>query len=108
MQNNSNCNFLILGDYNLPNVNWFPYNNIATTNLSTVNNFEANILDSFSCINMSQFNLIYNHSGSLLDLVFSHVNNASVSSETCPLVPLDQMYLKTKLLLIIHFITVYT
>lgn len=42
--------------------------------------------------NLIQFNLIYNRSGSLLDLVLSNVFNINVGNENSTLLPLDSMY----------------
>jgi len=92
MHNNSDCKFLILGDYNFTNVNWVSLNNVATPNLSNVNNFYFNFLAGFSYLNLLQFNLVYNHSGSLLDLVFCNINYVNVFSVICPHVPLYRMY----------------
>lgn len=39
-----------------------------------------------------QHDLIYNRSGSLLDLVFPNAYNVDVKSEICPLLLLDSMY----------------
>jgi hypothetical protein len=39
-----------------------------------------------------QFNLIYNHSGSLLDLVISNVFDINVVNEDHMILPLDSMY----------------
>lgn len=44
MHNNYNSKFLILGDYNLPNVKWNSINYNATPNLSNVSNFDFDIL----------------------------------------------------------------
>lgn len=82
----------MLGDYKLPNIQWISVNNNIIPNLSNVNNFDSIILTSLSYLNLSQQNLIYNRSGSMLDLFFSNINNVSVSSVTYPLVPLDYMY----------------
>lgn len=60
--------------------------------LKNVNNLNSEILAGFSYLNLSQLNLVYIRSGSLLDLVFSNANNINVSSVICPLVPLDTMY----------------
>jgi hypothetical protein len=48
---------------------------------------EFNVLVNLSYLNLIQFNLIYNRSGSLLDLVLSNVVN-----EDHMLLPLDSMY----------------
>lgn len=58
LSNNSRSKFLIFGDYNLPNINWQSYNG----------SFEFYLIAGFSYLNLRQFNLIHNHSGSLLDL----------------------------------------
>ena len=91
MSNNPNSKFLILGDYNLPNIQWITVNNNIIPDLSNVNNFNSNILTSLSYINLTQHNLVYNRSGSMLDLVFSNINNVIVSPVMYPLVPIDQM-----------------
>lgn len=92
MCNNSNSKFLIIGDYNLPNIKWVSTYNYATPNLLNLSNVDSNILAGFSYLNLLQYNLVYNRSGSLLDLVFSNADNVNVSSVIYPLIPLDQMY----------------
>lgn len=92
MYNKPYSKFLILGDYNLPNIRWISINNNVIPNLSNVNNYNSNILNSLSYTNLIQHNLVYNRAGSMLDLVFSNINNVSVSSVVYPLVPLDRMY----------------
>lgn len=75
MYNNSNSKILIVGDYNLPNVKWTSNNKHVTPNLLHLSNQNSNILAGFSYLNLLQYNLVYNCSGSLLDLVFSNIDN---------------------------------
>lgn len=84
-----NDKFLVLGDYNLTNVNWVTNNHKIIPRLSNNNCYESNIISLLSYVNLMQYNLVYNSSGSLLDLVFSNIFNVNVISETSPLVPLD-------------------
>lgn len=53
MCKNPNSKFLILGDYNLPNIKWTSVNNSITPNLSNVNNFDSNFLTNLSYINLN-------------------------------------------------------
>lgn len=106
MYNKCNYKFLILGDCNLLNIQWISLNNKAIPNLSNIHNFNSNILTSFLYINIMQYNLVYNSSDSMLDLVFSNINNGSVSSVIYPLVPLDRMFhleFLTKISIILTF-----
>lgn len=81
-----NDTFLVLGEYNLTNVNWVSNNRKIIPRLSNNNLYESNIISALSYVNLMQNNLIHNSSGSLLDLVFSNIVNVNVSSETSPLV----------------------
>lgn len=92
MQNNSNYKFLILSDYNLPNIQWVSVNNSITPNLFNTNNFDSSILASLLYVELTQHSLIYNNSGSLLDLVLSNINNINVSSVMHSLVLIDHIY----------------
>ncbi|KAL4083887.1 hypothetical protein QTP88_029203 [Uroleucon formosanum] len=87
-----NDKFLVLGDYNLTNVNWVINNQEIIPRFSNNNLYESNILSALSYVNLMQNNLIHNSSGSLLDLVFSNIVNVNVTSETSPRVPLDYKY----------------
>ncbi|XP_060861783.1 uncharacterized protein LOC132938784 [Metopolophium dirhodum] len=87
-----NDRFLVLGDYNLTNVNWVSNNRKIIPRLSNNNLYESNIISALSYVNLMQNNLIHNSSGSLLDLVFSNIVNVNVSLETSPLVPLDYKF----------------
>lgn len=87
-----NDKFLVLGDYNLTNVNWVSNNRKIIPRLSNNNLYETNIISALSYVNLMQNNLIHNSSGSLLDLVFSNIVNVNVSSEASPLVPLDYKF----------------
>lgn len=66
-----NCYFVVVGDFNLPNINWkfsndekqmFPYN--------VVKDYEYNVIDSLSALNVYQINNISNSIGRILDLIF--------------------------------------
>jgi len=83
-----NDKFLVLGDYNLTNVNWLINNH-------KVIKYESNILFALPYVNLMQNNLIHNSFGSLLDLVSSNFVNVNVTSETSSLVPLDYKYHNT-------------
>lgn len=90
--NNSNSKFLAIGDYNLPGINWQFIDKKIKPQLFNISSIKSNILSCLSRSNLMQYNLIYNRTGSLLDLVFSNVYNIIVSSALNSLVPLDFNY----------------
>jgi hypothetical protein len=91
---NTNCSstFLIFGDYNLPNINWKSIYDSIVPMGARADSIESNVLAHLSYLNLMQFNLIYNPSGSLLDLVLSNVFNINVVNEDHTLLPLDSIY----------------
>lgn len=92
LYSHSSSKFLILGDYNLPVINWSLTNNKILPQLFNISSHDSNILSSISPTNLIQFYLLFNRMGSLLDLVFSNVSNVIVSSAANSLVPLDYKY----------------
>jgi len=92
--NNSNSKFLAIGDYNLPGINWQFIGSKIKPQLFNISSIKSNILSCLSRSNLMQYNLIYNRTGTLLDLVFTNVYNIIVSSALNSLVPRDFNYLQ--------------
>ncbi|KAF0694325.1 Reverse transcriptase domain-containing protein, partial [Aphis craccivora] len=92
LNNNYHSKFLIFGDYNLPNISWKSVNGSIVPSGARAGSLESNVLAHLSYLNLMQFNLIYNRSGSLLDLIFSNVFDINVINENHTLLPLDSMY----------------
>lgn len=87
-----NSKIILLGDYNLPGVQWSVVkNNIVPYSLKYTN-LETNVLANFSYLNLQQFNTIKNRKNSILDLILSNSTDISVSCETDTLLPIDYMY----------------
>ncbi|CAG9136232.1 unnamed protein product [Plutella xylostella] len=78
--------FLVLGDFNLGNINWTKH--IKLSHYLPSNYDELNFVDHLDTFGFSQYNGISNQYSRFLDLV---VSNSDVSVEECqsPLVPLD-------------------
>jgi len=89
---NYNSKFLALSDYNLPGIDWQLVDSKIKPQLFNISPTKSNILSCLSRSNLMQYNLIYNRTGSLLDLVFSNVNNVNESSAIYSLEPLDFNY----------------
>jgi len=92
LNNNCHSKFLIFGDYNLPNISWQTVNGSFAPSGARARSLESNVLAHLSNLNLMQFNLIYNRSGSLLDLIFSNVFDINVINENHTLLPMDSMY----------------
>ena len=91
---NPNDNWLLLGDYNLPNVTWRvdqfastpDYNDVTTLR---ERNCGGILADTFNFLNLYQLNHIKNNKNVILDLIFSnshehiveHVSDAIVSPD---------------------------
>lgn len=69
-----NCKLLLVGDYNLPNITWTQANEDCLGLIPCGNNSDKSeqIIDSFSYLNLNQFNNVPNHLNRNLDLVFSN------------------------------------
>lgn len=75
----------IMGDFNLPEINWIEFNsNFHSNNIDfdfSVNNYSSkaiSLLNVCSLLNLFQSNLIYNHQNKTLDLVLSNFSNIEV------------------------------
>jgi hypothetical protein len=82
-------NVLLVGDYNLPKLQWHATSIGFFPNMLNLNNLESEFLSKLSFLNLSQFNNVHNSTGSLLDLVLSDLNNLSVNKSVNPLIPCD-------------------
>jgi hypothetical protein len=92
LKENCNSKLLICGDYNLSNIKWQSVNGSVVPVSASVGSLESNVLARLSFQNLIQFNLIYNRSGSLLDLVLSNMFNINIANENSTLLPLDSIY----------------
>jgi len=92
LNNNCHSKFLIFGDYNLPKISWQSVNGSIVASGARAGSLESDVLAQLSYLNLMQFNLIYNRSGSLLDLIFSNVFDINVINDNHTLLPLDSMY----------------
>ncbi|XP_046662845.1 uncharacterized protein LOC124355732 [Homalodisca vitripennis] len=72
---------LIIGDFNLPNVDW-------SSLFTHLNTSAQRIYDVMNFLDLKQYNNIYNDRGVLLDLVFSSVN-LRVLNASDPLLPVE-------------------
>lgn len=88
----SNSQFIIIGDFNLPEIKWLPDSSFKNNVLSPSNykSMKAHSLVNFSSIcNLNQFNYVLNGNENLLDLVFS--DKVNINIHTAPgLTKLDQ------------------
>lgn len=87
--NNATDKFLILGDFNLPNLDWIQTNSdkfLVPNNIQ--GNTQIDFVDKLNLCNLSQFNSYRNCKNRILDLVFSN-NDIAISNCIDPLVPED-------------------
>lgn len=80
-------NFIICGDYNLPDILW-DNNEGGLTYLYSSKTYATCILETFTSNGFFQNNSIYNCHNSVLELVFSN-NSVLVERSMEPLVPID-------------------
>lgn len=81
--------YVILGDFNQPNVVWLPADDgysLYPNNLQGI--AQSNLIDNFNICNLLQYNCHANTNGRILDLVLSN-NEVTVNSCDDPLVPED-------------------
>ncbi|KAG5865824.1 hypothetical protein JTB14_025059 [Gonioctena quinquepunctata] len=69
-RNNVNANFIIAGDFNLPQISWSYDEHTLVPNYRYELRIEV-LLDEFAVMDFQQFNDVTNCSGKILDLVFS-------------------------------------
>ena len=88
-------NFLLLGDFNTPNVAWEKQNDVA--GLAPCNPLDRKatlLVETVSTCNLTQFLAIPNKKGRLLDLVFATLPGSSISiTETEPMCRVDGHHL---------------
>jgi len=77
-----NAKIILLGDYNLPGLQWHIVNNHIIPHSLKYTNLETNVLANFSYLNLQQFNIIKNRKNSILDLILSNSTDVLVSCET--------------------------
>lgn len=85
-------NIIMVGDYNLPKFLWHPSTFGFFPGLMNLNNIELEFISKLSFLNLFKFNNILNSTGSILDLVFSDLNNLVVNKAVNPLVPCDNYH----------------
>lgn len=83
------CDVVIVGDYNLPNIKWnADYGGTDLVALDSMGNREGCISDGLSSCFLKQYNYLKNFHGNVLDLCFSNCNTIELSS--CdPLLKID-------------------
>lgn len=77
-----NSKIILLGDYNLPGLQWSVVDNIIVPFSLRFTNLKINVLANFSYLNLQQFNIIKNRKNSILDLILSNSTDILVSCET--------------------------
>lgn len=81
--------FMVLGDFNLPNINWNQEDDGQSLRPSNIQgHVQVSVFDNFTVCNFSQYSSHTNVNNRLLDLVMSN-NEVSVTCCTDPLVPED-------------------
>ena len=75
-----NKNFIILGDFNLPNINWdYPLNLLNSITHKALK--EITFINTLFLINFEQFNNIKNHNNRILDLFLSNIDSPKIKIE---------------------------
>jgi len=85
----SNSKIILLGDYNLPAIQWSTVSDEVVSRFSKI---EADALANYSYLNLKQFNTVKNHKNSILDLILSNSADVCVSREQSTLIPIDYLY----------------
>lgn len=80
--------FLIVGDFNMPNIDWDLKSSGHLDPMEVTNENQIIFLDTVYACNLEQYNNIRNTNGRLLDLVYCN-SNLTVSPSDYPLVPED-------------------
>lgn len=70
----SSSKILILGDFNLPHINWYNSNDILEPYLLNRSDTYEHFIDTLNLCNLSQVNKIRNTNNVLLDLVLSNID----------------------------------
>lgn len=91
MYSYSDAKFIILGDFNLPNITWLPNSSSLHYHASGGSHSrQADIIcEYFNLCNFYQHNLVKNSSGYELDLIFSSYRNLHVCAALDPLIHCD-------------------
>ncbi|XP_055523181.1 uncharacterized protein LOC129717336 [Wyeomyia smithii] len=82
---------MVCGDYNQPRIAWYNCNGVIKQDESTqLPNASATLIDGMDFLNLNQANLIRNHLGRVLDLVFYN-SDCEISVQECvaPMLPVD-------------------
>ncbi|XP_062541343.1 uncharacterized protein LOC134209375 [Armigeres subalbatus] len=84
--------FLLLGDYNLPHLQWIfddDINGYLATNASSEQ--EISLSEAISTCGLVQINPFVNRNNRLLDLIFTNASdNMDISQPVLPLIPIDE------------------
>ncbi|XP_028163660.1 uncharacterized protein LOC114355163 [Ostrinia furnacalis] len=80
--------FMVLGDFNMPNITWNPQDNGLLEPQGTLNECQVSFLDTIVECNLDQYNNVLNIHDRLLDLVFCN-KHVIVQPSDHPLVPDD-------------------
>lgn len=90
LHSNNVNEFMIVGDYNLPTLEWQDCGTflkpILTNNCCLPNKYLINFIATHNCV---QINKYRNKRGRILDLFITNLDNASISSTMMPLVQVD-------------------
>lgn len=89
LDSTNNGPFIILGDFNIPEIDWFASSGDAICSVSDSSK-ASNLKEMVSLCDLAQFNLINNQNGRILDLVLSNVDNGVRVEEATPLLKLDR------------------
>jgi len=81
---NPKAKFILLGDFNLPSLDWSLYSLPLICN-SQIDSYFVSMLSHY---NFNQFNLVRNHNITILDLALSNVH-ITVTNDPDPLLPID-------------------
>jgi hypothetical protein len=94
------CDILVLGDFNLPKVEWGVQEDGSTlVPMGVTTDLESDLIESMLCCDLGQINSIPNQNGTFLDLIFSNAGT-DITVEICesPLLGLDRQHRAYELL----------
>lgn len=83
---NPKAKFVLLGDFNIPSLNWSLYSLPIIICNSPIDSYLVSMLSQF---NLNQFYLLRNNNNVTLNLILSNIH-LSVSNEPDPLLPIDK------------------
>lgn len=82
-----NDDFLLFGDFNLPNLNNTSFNkNINPSSPESI------FLENLAFLNLYQINTILNYNGGMLDLILSNISTHVITLNTDSIVPVDRYH----------------